>query len=208
MTNRLRLLIRGAAAALSLGLVTLIAAPAFAAPTLNVSQLTGLKDGQTLTISGSGFTPNLASIAIGQCVVGYKGPSDCNTAGGATFRNADGSGSVGSFTIVVKEKFGANDCSKVQCLIAAGPLPTAADAATVKANTVEHKMSFGAPEAPAAPSAPATTQPGTGGDDTTALPKTGAGDSVPTLLVAATAMVAIGAGLVLLVPARQKGNHA
>ena len=122
MTNRLRLLIRGAAAALSLGLVTLIAAPAFAAPTLNVSQLTGLKDGQTLTISGSGFTPNLASIAIGQCVVGYKGPSDCNTAGGATFRNADGSGSVGSFTIVVKEKFGANDCSKVQCLIAAGPL--------------------------------------------------------------------------------------
>jgi hypothetical protein len=190
---------------LALLVVTLIAAPAYAAPTLNVSQLTGLTDGQTLTISGSGFEPNLASIAIGQCVVGYAGPSDCNTSGGATFRNADASGSVGSFTIVVKEKFGANDCTKVQCLIAAGPLPTAADEATVAANTVEHKMSFGAPAAPAA-TASATTAPTTDPGD--ALPQTGAGDSIPVLLLGATALLAIGGGLVLLVPGRRNGSHA
>src|SRR6478609_836132 len=187
-------------------LVTLVAAPAFAAPSLNVSQLTGLTDGQKITISGSGFEPNLSSIAIGQCVEGYAGPADCNTATGATFKNADASGNVASFEITVKEVFGSTDCTKQQCMIAAAPLPNATDAATVAANTVELNISFGAP---AAPSETATTDPLPDGDDTGTLPKTGAGDSIPALLLAATAMVAIGAGLVLLVPGgRQKGNHA
>lgn len=201
--NRLRILTRGAAAALALGLVTLVAAPAFAAPSLNVSQLTGLTDGQKVTISGSGFEPNLPSIAIGQCVEGYTGPSDCNTAGGATFRNADASGNVASFTITVKEVFGSVDCTQVQCMIAAAPLPNAADAATVSANTVELMISFGAPE----PTETPTTAPATGDNEET-LPQTGAGDSVPVLLLGATAMLAIGAGLMLLVPSRRNGSHA
>ena len=200
MTNPLRLLSRGLAAVGALLLVTLVAAPAFAAPTLNVSQLTGLTDGQTITVSGSGFEPNLKSIAIGECVQGYTGPSDCNTAGGATFRNADASGSIGSFTITVKKVFGSHDCTKVQCMIAAAPLPNAVDDATVAANTVEMDISFGAPQP--------TATPTTGGDDDDeTLPKTGAGDSVPVLLLGATAMLAIGAGLMLLVPGR-RGDHA
>src|SRR6478609_4087112 len=178
-------------------LVTLVAAPAFAAPSLNVSQLTGLTDGQKITISGSGFEPNLSSIAIGQCVEGYTGPADCNTATGATFKNADASGKVAAFEITVKEVFGSTDCTKVQCMIAAAPLPNATDAATVAANTVEMNISFGAPEP--APSETPTTPPGTGGTEET-LPQTVAGDSIPAILLAATAMLAIGAGLVLLVP--------
>ena len=208
MKNPLSLLLRGLAALGALLLVTLVAAPAFAAPSMNVSQLTGLTDGQSITISGSGFEPNLQSIAIGQCVEGYAGPADCNTAGGATFRNADAQGNVGSFTIVVKEVFGGHDCTKVQCMIAAAPLPTAVDAATVAANTVEMEMSFGAPQAEPSASAPAAPAPQDTGDDTETLPQTGAGDSIPAILLAATAMLAIGAGVVLLVPGRQKGHHA
>lgn len=205
MTNRLRHLTRGAAAAAALLVVTLVAAPAYAAPTLNVSQLTGLTDGQTITISGGGFEPNLTSIAIGQCITGYTGPSDCNTAGGATFRNADANGNIAQFTITVTETFGGHDCTKVQCMIAAGPLPNAADAATIAANTVEKNITFGAPAAAESPTAEPTTAPTT---PTEPLPQTGAGDSIPALLLAATAMLAIGGGLVLLLPGRRNGSHA
>ena len=204
MKNPLRQLTRALSVVGAMLLVTLVAAPAFAAPSLNVSQLTGLTDGQKITISGSGFEPNLSSIAIGQCVEGYAGPADCNTATGATFKNADASGNVAPFEITVKEVFGSTDCTKVQCMIAAAPLPNATDAATVSANTVELMISFGAPEP--APSETPTTAPTT--DDTETLPQTGAGDSIPAILLAATAMLSIGAGLVLLVPGRQKGHHA
>ena len=205
MKNPMRLLTRALAAVGALLLVTLVAAPAFAAPSLKVSQLTGLTDGQKITISGSGFEPNLSSIAIGQCVEGYAGPADCNTATGATFKNADASGNVAPFEITVKEVFGSTDCTKQQCMIAAAPLPNATDAATVAANTVEMKMSFGAPESAssASPTTASTTD-----DSAETLPQTGAGDSIPAILLAATAMLAIGAGVVLLVPGRQKGNHA
>lgn len=206
MTNPLRLLTRGLAAVAALAVVTLVAAPAFAAPAMSVSQLTGLTNGQTITISGSGFEPNLTSIAIGQCVTGYTGPSDCNTAGGATFRNADAQGKIAPFTITVKEVFGAHDCTKVQCMIAAAPLPNAVDDATVAANTVEMNISFASAEAPSE-SPTATTDPDTE-TDTESLPQTGAGDSIPALLLAATAMLAIGAGLVLLLPGRRHGDHA
>ena len=154
MSRRVSLLTRGLAVVGALLVVLVTAPPSFAAPTLKISATDGLKDGQTVTISGSGFAANMSSIAIGQCITGYKGPADCNTSGGAQFKNADASGNVSSFTIVVKEKFGSHDCTKEQCLIAAGPLPTAVDAATVKANTYETKISFGS-AAPAAP--PATS---------------------------------------------------
>src|SRR6478609_136001 len=139
--RRVALLSRGLAAAAALLVVLVTAPPSFAAPTLSVSATTGLTDGQTLTISGSGFDPNLSSIAIGQCTADYVGPADCNTSGGATFKNADASGNVSSFTIVVKEVFGSHDCTKEQCVIAASPLPTNADDATIAANTVVMKMS-------------------------------------------------------------------
>ena len=182
--NPLRPLARGLAAIGALLLVTLVAAPAFAAPAMSVSQLTGLTDGQTITISGSGFKPNLSSIAMGQCVEGYNGPSDCNTAGGATFRNADANGNVAPFTITVKEVFGAHDCTKVQCMIAAAPLPE-------RDRRRDRRRQHGRDEDQlrAAPrrlsETPTPTAAADSGVDseTETLPQTGAGDSVPTLLL-------------------------
>jgi len=197
-----KVLIRALAALAATLLVTMIAAPAFAAPTMNVSQLTGLQDGQTVTISGGGFKANLNSIAIGQCTADYVGPADCNTSGGATFKNADASGNVSSFTIVVKEVFGSHDCTKEQCVIAASPLPTNADDATIAANTVVMKMSFASAEAPAdpTPTDTATQAP----SDAGSLPQTGAGDSMPVVLLAATTLLAAGVGAMLLVPGRRR----
>ena len=185
------------AAVAALCLVAIVnAPPSFAAPSLNVSQLTGLQDGQTVTISGGGYEPHLSNIAVGQCVAGYTGPADCNTATGATFRNADASGSIGSFTIVVKEKFGSVDCTVDQCVIAAAPLPTTSDAATVAANQVVHQMSFGAAPEEAAPE-DTTTTTASGGE----LPQTGPGDELPAIALGGTTMVLL-AGAVLLVTRR------
>jgi hypothetical protein len=200
--SRVTLLSRGLAAVAALLVVLVTAPPSFAAPTLNVSATTGLTDGQIITISGSGFDANLESIAIGQCKTGYVGPADCNTLGGAQFKNADASGNVASFTIKVAEKFGSTDCTKQQCVIAAAPLPTNADAAKIKANTYVVNISFGA-AATAEPTAAATTQ----ASDNSTLPKTGAGDSMPVLMLGATALLAGGIGLMLLVPGRRRGEH-
>lgn len=198
------------AALAALCLVAIVnAPPSFAAPTLNVSQLTGLQDGQTITVSGGGFAANMGNIAVGQCVSGYKGPADCNTASGATFRNADASGSIGSFTLVVREKFGSIDCTQVQCVIAAAPLPTTEDAATVAANQVVHQMSFGAPAAEAAAETTTTETTTTETETSTAsgatageeLPRTGPGDELPAILLGGTIMVLL-AGAVLTMTRR------
>lgn len=203
--SRVTLLSRGLAVVAALLVVVVTAPPSFAAPTLNVSATTGLTDGQIITISGSGFAANMQSIAIGQCKTGYVGPADCNTLGGAQFKNADASGKVASFTIKVAEKFGSTDCTKQQCVIAAAPLPTNTDAATIKANTYVVNISFAA-AASATPTAAttATSAP----SDTSTLPKTGAGDSMPVLMLGATALLAGGIGVMLLVPGRRRGEHS
>ncbi|WP_244932141.1 neocarzinostatin apoprotein domain-containing protein [Nocardioides sp. W7] len=194
----------------ALAAVLMAAPPSFAAPALDISAHQNLKDGQSVTISGSGFKPGLKGIAIGQCRKGYVGPGDCNLQGGAVFRDADAGGKVAQFTIVVKEKFGNVDCTTEECVLAAGPLPTAADAATVKANTWEVTMTFGAAPA-AAPAAPAPAAPSVAPSteaapvaDTGTLPKTGAGDSVPVLLLGATALLGTGVAVMLLVPGRRR----
>lgn len=209
MKNPLRIMVRGLAMVGALLLVVAIAPPSFAAPSMNVSQLTGLKDGQTITISASGFEPNLNSIAMGQCIAGYKGPSDCNTSGGATFRNADAQGNVSSFTLVVKEKFGNYDCTVDECMIAAAPLPTASDPATIAANTVEMEMTFASAEAATTPTTTPTETTTTTTDTSTStetLPQTGAGDSLPVVMLAASALLAAGAGVMLLVPGRRRNE--
>ncbi|WP_162799269.1 neocarzinostatin apoprotein domain-containing protein [Nocardioides sp. 616] len=191
------------AALIALFVVAIVGAPPSlaAGPSLEVSAKDGLKDGQQVTISGRGFAPGMGQIAAGQCIEGYTGPSHCNLQGGATFRNADGGGSIGTFTIVVKEKFGEYDCTVQKCVIAAAPLPTAEDAATVAANQVVIPVTFGGAEPAAATaetSAEETTQGSTDDgaaatDDT--LPQTGAGEVVALSLLGALALLLAGAGL-------------
>lgn len=213
MTERTsRNLIKAMGAALALFVVSVVAAPAaFAAPTLQISATDGLSDGDTITISATGYQANLAQIAIGQCVEGYTGPSDCNLQGGATFKTADASGSIAAFTIVVKEKFGSHDCTQVQCVIAGAPLPTASDAATVNANTYVAKISFGAVEEPVAdpePAAPtAVTSPDTAAEPTPAadLPRTGAVGNAPMIAWTALGLVVLAGGLG--VATRRQAGH-
>jgi hypothetical protein len=208
--SRLTPLTRGLAAVAAVLIVLVTAPPSFAAPTLTISQTQGLSDGQSVTISAGGYQANLGDIAIGQCVQGYTGPADCNTVGGAVFKDADGSGRIASFSIIVKQVFNGHDCTKVQCVIAGSPLPTTSDAKTISANTYVAKISFGS-AATAAPSVAATTAATTTAPDdsgTGSLPKTGAGDSVPVLLLGASALLAAGIGMMLLVPGRRRGEHA
>ncbi len=153
---------RVALALLVLGVLTVVSAPAsFAAPTLDVSATEGLKTGQTITVDGSGFAPDLKGIAVGQCRVGYEGPDDCNLNGGATFRNADANGVIETVTIKLAESFGDIDCTQEQCVIAAAPLPTTSGPEEVAANTVEVPLYFGdaAPAAPAPAAEPETAAP-------------------------------------------------
>lgn len=186
-----------------------VAPPAFAQATLNVSQTEGLSDGTVVTISGSGFAPGLKGIAIGQCIEGMTGPSECNTQGGATFKDADANGNIAEFTLVVKEKFGPYDCTTQQCVFGAQPLPGAVDEATVKANTVYYNLSFGevaAEEPPAAAPAPAPADPSPGGGDE--LPKTGPGEEL--LMATAGGVLLIGLGVfgLWMLPRRSQGGVA
>ncbi|WP_162598767.1 neocarzinostatin apoprotein domain-containing protein [Nocardioides gilvus] len=194
---------RALAGAVALLFVTFLSAPpAFAAATIEVSQLEGLKDGQSVTISGAGFSPGMKEIAVGQCVEGANGPSMCNIATGATFKDADGSGNIASLTIVVKEKFGSYDCTTQQCTIGAQPLPGTASDAEVAANTVYHNISFGdVAAAPAAEEAPAAA-PAAAGEE---LPKTGPGQEIALALVLGTLMLLLGGATLWFMPRRGNG---
>lgn len=214
MRMTLKKLARAMAGMVALFFATMmIAPPAFAQATLTVSQTEGLSDGQTVTVSGTGFTPGLKSIAIGQCVEGMTGPSECNTQGGASFKDADANGNIAEFTLVVKETFGPYDCTQQQCVFGAQPLPGAEDDATVAANTVYHNISFGdaAAEEPDPAPAPAPAPPSgnetppAGGDE---LPKTGPGQELLTAALGGALLVGVGAFALWLLPRRSQGGVA
>lgn len=203
--------------ALALVVVGLVNAPASqaAGPSLDVSATDQLTDGQTITVDGSGFAPDLKGIAVGQCREGFEGPSDCNLAGGATFRNADSSGAFATVTIKLSPKFGDIDCATEQCVIAAEPLPTTSSPEEVAANSVAIPIYFGE-KAPAADSTQApvgepdqaavdTSTPATvaaeplSGDleVVSAASVTGGGDGLGAVLLAGVIGLLAGAGLML-----------
>ncbi len=179
------------AGAIALFVVAIICAPpSFAAPSVQISAFDGLSDGQKIKVSGTGFEANLKQIAVGLCKEGYTGPSDCYLSG-ATFRNADASGSIGEFEITVTQKFGTIDCGVDKCVIGIGPLPTTSDAATIAANTYDQPVTFGA-AAEKTTTAEPETDPSTAGEE---LPKTGASDLLPILVVGAGGFLVIGGAL-------------
>lgn len=187
-------LVKALAAALALFVLTIVSAPpSLAAPKVQISAFDGLSDGQKITVSGSGFQANLSQIAVGLCKEGYKGPADCYLPG-ATFRTADGNGSIGSFQITVMQKFGTTDCKVDKCVIGIGPLPGKADAATIAANAHNQPVTFGAP--PAKAPVDDTQADDTAADDAASeLPKTGAGDLLPIVIIGAGVFMVLGAGL-------------
>ncbi|WP_155371196.1 neocarzinostatin apoprotein domain-containing protein [Catellatospora vulcania] len=175
--------------------VPMIASPVAAKPVLTLSKSSGLSDGASITVNGSGFTANLKQIAIGQCIAEVKGPTDCNLAGGAQFVNADASGKIPTVTLRVAKKFGSFDCTKRQCVIAAQILPSSASDAIVKANATSTKISFGS--SGGSSPAPQTSPGGT-------LAKTGPGDEHWVIVLAGTALLLPGVGFLLLMPRRRR----
>ncbi|GGM05923.1 neocarzinostatin apoprotein domain-containing protein [Dactylosporangium sucinum] len=200
MRHRLALLAVLSVAALGT-VVPLGASPAWAAPTLSVSKTTGLADGTSVTVNGSGFTPSLKQIAVGQCIENMKGPTDCNLAGGAQFVNADASGKLPTVTIKLAQKFGSFDCTQRTCVVAAQILPSGNNGDEVEKNKVAVKLSFGAAAAPTS-AAPAATA------EATALPKTGPGDEPVVVVLAGTALLFLGIGLLVVLPARRRRARA
>ncbi|NKZ08247.1 hypothetical protein HGB48_31615, partial [Actinomadura latina] len=151
------------------------AAPAGAAPApaLSVSRATDLAEGETITVTGSGFRPGLKSVAVGLCREGYtNGLKDCDLGGGATFVNIDAQGRFPEVELRTHAKFSGIDCRTRQCVIGAGPLPGAVPDAVVDANTAIVRVGFkGSPfkggaavRTSAKPAASAG--PGTGGPST------------------------------------------
>lgn len=109
------------AAAATAAAALLAATPASAAAAMSVTPSSGLSDGQTVTVTGSGYTAG-ASVHVGECST----PDVCSNDTITTTAGADGTFSV-SFT--VEKVFQAEDwstgttvtvdCAAVQCSVAA-----------------------------------------------------------------------------------------
>ncbi|MEV4414049.1 neocarzinostatin apoprotein domain-containing protein [Catellatospora sp. NPDC049609] len=181
--------------------VPMFAQPAAAKPALRLSKSSGLADGASITVNGSGFTAGLKQIAIGQCIAEVKGPTDCNLAGGAQFVNADASGKIPGVTLRVAKKFGSFDCTKRQCVIAAQILPSSAPDDIVKFNATSVKISFGS-------SGGATTAPTASSSPGASLAKTGPGDEHWFIVLAGTALLLPGIGFLLLLLPRRRTTAA
>ena len=133
--------------ALGAGLI-MLAAPAAAAPGLSVTPSTGLSDGQSVSVSGTGFAANATNINVVQCQSGSTSANSCNIAGGQFFQHTNASGAF-TVSITVKASFGSVNCTKVTCMIVAhaGTDPTSGDTAMTN-------ISFGAAAASSAASTP------------------------------------------------------
>ncbi|WP_344407276.1 neocarzinostatin apoprotein domain-containing protein, partial [Actinomadura nitritigenes] len=114
-----------------------------AAARLQVSRSTDLTEGETITVTGSGFSPGLRSVAVGMCREGYtNGLKDCDLGGGATFVNIDAKGDLPEVRLKARPKFNGLDCTTRQCVIGAGPLPGTVPPSVVTANSAIVRVGF------------------------------------------------------------------
>ncbi len=134
-------------AALGAALAAMLAtaAAASAAPTLTVAPALGLKDGQTIDVSGTGHTTVPPAIYVGQVAV-VDGTVQAGasrwvhrTPTSPTQVQMDADGGFAT-TLVVDDTVGTADCRIVQCEIAAWPAHTNPTVATLIAR---QPLSFG-----------------------------------------------------------------
>ncbi|MFF4159174.1 enediyne antibiotic chromoprotein [Streptomyces sp. NPDC001678] len=81
MKNRLRNTLRaGSLAAVAMGATVLVAGPALAAgPTLGANPSSGLSGGQTITVSGQGYTPG-SKVGVAECDLDFSKRVACDRA--------------------------------------------------------------------------------------------------------------------------------
>lgn len=98
-----------------------LALPASAAPAITVTPNTDLVDFQTVTVSGSGYSPDV-SVAVVQCRVGAIGVDDCDL-GNVTYPTTDATGAFTvEFTVERIIEVGGTDvdCAPANCVVGAG----------------------------------------------------------------------------------------
>jgi len=164
-----------------------------ATPTISVLPSTGLTKGQTVTITGSGFTPG-SSVGVSLCDDPFVDGTSCDFSTAQIGR----SDSAGAFTLSYQlvDTINGHTCVPTGCLLGAANL----NVDNEFANRVS--LSFGTGSAPTPtptpeppPTAPGPTTPGAGPDSPTTLANTGQSDSLPFLALAGFALVTIGAAL-------------
>jgi hypothetical protein len=184
-------------------------APALAAAKLHVSKTTGIADGEKITVYGTGFTPGLTDLALGQCVKNPATATDCNLTGGAEFVSTDGSGKTKTLTLTITKSFSGKNCDN-GCVVAAQLLPSSHTPDEVTANKVQVEIKFGTGNATSTKTATstkpatATATTATTDPDSGALPKTGPGQEWATMLLIGSAFLLPGVGLLVLLPARRR----
>ncbi len=201
---------------LSFTLLLASASAAQAQARISASKTSGLTDGDQVTVTGSGFTPGMTQIAVGQCIAEVSGPAHCHLTGGALFVNADDNGDIPSVTLTIAERFNEYDCTQQQCVVGAQILPGTADDDVVAANTHIVNIDFASndpePDPDPEPEADAdgddsdgeqestTTNTTSGGNDN--LAQTGPGDELPVAGLWSTALLMLGLAALLFLPRR------
>lgn len=103
------------AAGALVALVALAGPAAAAGPSITVSPSTGLRSGQTLTVTGAGFTPDYPQMVVVQCAASATGANGCDT-NDVKFTKADAQGGF-TVALTVRSSFGSTDCTKVTCIV-------------------------------------------------------------------------------------------
>lgn len=120
-------------------------------PVVTAQPATGLVDGQSIQVSGSGFGPSV-SVAVGECESGATTADQCSVSGATVVTTASDGTFTTPFTVSRTIDVGGSsiDCSQAgACVIGAGELPALTTFATVP-------IAFAAvaPPAPTPPSSP------------------------------------------------------
>lgn len=111
----------GAVAAVAAAVLA-FAAPASAAASITVTPNSGLSDGQTVTVKGTGFAPNTTVLVL-ECpanATGSNGGSVCDVNDGKIGNNKSDPSGAFTTTLTVKVKPSSSvDCTKQACVIQA-----------------------------------------------------------------------------------------
>lgn len=160
--NSIRAVAIGAAATVAV----LMGSPAsHAAPTLTLSESSGVSAGQTVTITLTGLPPNLPTVAVGQCKPQITLPTDCNLSG-SRMGKADEQGvwqpTDGNSALTLAASIGGVDCATTP-----GACTIAVTSLTNPSNVLASvPLTFGAKEAPKPTAVEANSTESDDGDNT------------------------------------------
>jgi hypothetical protein len=109
------------------------ASPAGAAALVSVTPNTALVDGQSVSVSASGYTAN-AGLAVIECTAGATSQNDCDLST-LLFATADGSGNLSTSYGVFREIFPASnpaglDCAPSNCVLVVANIADQTEAAS------------------------------------------------------------------------------